>query len=225
MWEYKLTLGGANLLTEPLGFSNHVTPSGHFYTKTLTPAQTLSAGVTSLILIGPVRAAGELYYAGKAESIFSKGVADYAKMVEKIPVGITYNGTVFRSVNPNYIDSAWTIGAHNIEASYRYSSIGRGALYTSTSEAAMLAEMKHYGIDMATRSVINKEVSISNILDLTNPTVRDQLGIKLGQITSDDYFLTHALGDFARSRYNGILAPSAREAGTSNLILFDRGLP
>jgi len=32
--------------------------------------------------------------------------------------------------------------------------------------------------------------------------------------------MTQALGDFASTRYNGILAPSARLEGASNLLLF-----
>lgn len=89
----------------------------------------------------------------------------------------------------------------------------------------MVAEMQHYGIDMATRTVVSKPVSVGNILDLTNPAVRSQLGISLEQITGNDYFYTQAIGDFARTRYNGILAPSARQAGTSNLILFQEVKP
>ena len=137
-----------------------------------------------------------------------------------IPAGITYEGTVFRSVNPNYASSSWNVTAQNIASDHRYSSVGRGAVYASTSESALLAEMQHYGIDMATRSVLKRQVSVGNILDLTSPAVRQQLGVLLEQINGDSYFTTHALGDFARGRYNGILAPSARKAGTSNLILF-----
>ncbi|MFY7695923.1 MAG: RES family NAD+ phosphorylase [Cyanobium sp.] len=37
----------------------------------------------------------------------------------------------------------------------------------------------------------------------------------------DDYFLTHSIGDSARSRYDGMLVPSARESGTSHLVLFE----
>jgi RES domain-containing protein len=142
-----------------------------------------------------------------------------------IPEGITYDGTVFRAVNPKYTDSAWDITASNIASNHRYSGIGRGALYTSTSESAMLAEMQRYGIDMSMRAVVSQPVSVGNILDLTNPAVRSQLGISLEQITGNDYFYTQAIGDFSRTRYSGILAPSARQAGTSNLILFQELKP
>ncbi len=78
---------------------------------------------------------------------------------------------------------------------------------------------------MSTRSVVCQSVSVPNVLDLTNPVVRSQLGITLEQITGDDNFLTQSLGDFARGRYSGILALSARQAGTSNLILFQELKP
>lgn len=138
-----------------------------------------------------------------------------------LPAGVNYSGTVSRAVNPKYASSAWDVTAQNIASNHRYTSVGRGGLYTSTSQDAMLAEMRHYGIDMSSRSVLSRQVNVGNILDLTNPAVRRQLGVSLEQISGDSYHWTHALGDFAQGRYNGILAPSARQAGTSNLILFD----
>jgi RES domain-containing protein len=54
----------------------------------------------------------------------------------------------------------------------------------------------------------------------TDSKVRSQLGIDLKDLTGNDYTTTHAIGDFARTRYSGMLVPSAREPGLVNLILF-----
>ncbi len=153
-----------------------------------------------------------------------------------IPTGVTFEGTIHRATNPKYADDAWRIHAGNISANHRYSSPGRGALYSGTSPDAVLGELKHYNVSSDNVVFLEKQVSIDNILDLTNPTVRKQLDIDLEDLTrntqdsfdlsktvgntNNDYFFTHSLGDFSQSRYNGVLTPSAREPGTSHLILF-----
>jgi RES domain-containing protein len=80
--------------------------------------------------------------------------------------------------------------------------------------------MRHYGMSASDRVIIGTRIRAENILDLTNPDVRSQLGVRLEDLISDDYTMTHAIGDFARTRYRGLLAPSARAYGTSNLVLF-----
>jgi RES domain-containing protein len=109
-----------------------------------------------------------------------------------------------------------------IAAPHRYSGVGRGALYAGTSKEAVLGELSHYGVNPGDVSLVSKHIKVDNILDLTNPAVRRQLGVSLDELTGNDYSVTHALGDFARTRYSGMLVPSAREAGTSNLVLFSR---
>jgi RHS repeat-associated protein len=136
-----------------------------------------------------------------------------------LPAGVRFQGTVQRAVNPKYADGAWDIHAGNIAANHRYSGSGRGALYTGTSREAVLGELRHYGVDPDSVTWVTKSVQVDNVLDLTNPAVRDQLGITLKQITTNDYLYTQAIGDFARGRYSAILAPSARAPGTSNLVI------
>jgi RES domain-containing protein len=139
-----------------------------------------------------------------------------------LPKGITYEGTVYRAVKPKYAKGAWNIHAENIGAPHRYSDVGRGALYSGTSKEAVLGELKHYGVDPRDFALVSKKVKVGNILDLTNAKVRKQLGISLEDLKGDNYFLTQAIGDFARTRYSGILVPSAREDGASNLVLFSK---
>jgi RES domain-containing protein len=137
-----------------------------------------------------------------------------------LPKGRDFDDEVYRGVNPKYAAKAWDIHAGNIGANHRYSDVGRGALYTSTSKKAVIAELKHYGVDPSDVTFVKKQVKISNVLDLTDSKVRSQLGIDLKDLTGNDYTTTHAIGDFARTRYSGMLVPSAREPGLVNLILF-----
>ena len=136
-----------------------------------------------------------------------------------LPKGVLYDGAVHRAVPAKYADGAWDIHAGNIGASHRYSGPGRGALYTGASREAVLAELRHYGVDPDSVAWVSRNVSIDNVLDLTNANVRTQLGISLEQLTSNDYFITQALGDFARGRYSALLVPSARLPGASNLVI------
>ena len=139
---------------------------------------------------------------------------------EGLPKGRDFDDEVYRAVNPKYAAKAWDIHAGNIGASHRYSDVGRGALYTSTSKKAVIAELKHYGIDPSDVTFVKKHVKVSNVLDLSDSKVRNQLGINLKDLTGNYYTMTHAIGDFARTRYSGMLVPSAREPGLVNLILF-----
>jgi len=140
----------------------------------------------------------------------------------KVPVGIRYEGQVYRFVDPENVSAGWDIHAGNIAASHRYSDVGRGGLYAATSLEGMTGEMTHYGRTLRNATTLGTRISVENVLNLTDPAVRNQLGVTLGQLTGSDYTMTHALGDFARTRYNGILVPSATAPGQTNLVLFGR---
>jgi filamentous hemagglutinin len=100
--------------------------------------------------------------------------------------------------------------------------MGRGGLYAATSLEGMTGEMSHYGRTLRNAATIGTRISVENVLNLTDPAVRNQLGVTLEQLTGSDYTMTHALGDFSRTRYNGILVPSATAPGETNLVLFGR---
>lgn len=140
-----------------------------------------------------------------------------------LPEGIRFEGSVHRAVNPKYASGAWDIHAGNIAASHRYSDVGRGALYAGTSKKAVLGELAHYDVDPAAVAWVSREVAMDNVLDLTSSAVRQKLGVSLSDLTSDNYFMTHAIGEFARTRYSGMLVPSTRKAGTSHLVVFPKG--
>jgi RES domain-containing protein/uncharacterized Zn-binding protein involved in type VI secretion len=139
------------------------------------------------------------------------------------PKGIQYSGTVYRLEDPTRVSTTFDVHAGNIAADHRYSGNGFGAVYGGTSPQTALAEVEHYGLS-AGRVSASKEVSLNNVLDLTNPATRNELNVTLGQITGDSYSTTHQLGTLARTNgYDGILAPSARNPGGTNLVIFPRG--
>ena len=84
-----------------------------------------------------------------------------------------------------------------------------------------MAEISHWEVDSSKVELVSKKVSLNNELDLKDPKVRTQLGVDISDITGDSYDVTHKLGDWAIDNgYDGILAPSARNATGSNLISF-----
>jgi len=139
-----------------------------------------------------------------------------------LPAGTTFESKVYRAVNPKYIDSAFGFHApSNLGFNARYTGVGRGGIYSGTSKEAVLGELAHYGVAPSKVAWVSKNISVDNVLDLTNSSVRKQLGITLDQITGDSYKYTQGLGDLLRSRgYNGVLFPSARASGTSNFVEF-----
>ncbi len=65
------------------------------------------------------------------------------------------------------------------------------------------------------------DVKIDNLLDVSNPSVRKQLGVTLDDIVGNSYDVTHKIGEFAKANgYSGVVTPSARADGGLNVILF-----
>ena len=140
-----------------------------------------------------------------------------------LPPGKPFDGTVYRLEDPARTGTTFDAHAGNIAADHRYSGPGKGAVYGSTSRETALAEVEHYGVADG-RVSVSKDVSLKNVLDLTDPATRRQLGVTLEQINGNSYAVTQKIGDLARtSGYDGILAPSARNVGGSNLVIFPGG--
>lgn len=60
------------------------------------------------------------------------------------------------------------------------------------------------------------------VLDLTDPSVRDAVGVSEAQLTSNDYRHCRRVADLVWSqpdRYGGILAPSAAKQGEQTLAV------
>jgi RES domain-containing protein len=132
---------------------------------------------------------------------------------------------VYRLEDQARVDTTFDAHAGNIASTHRYSGPGVGSVYGATSPETAFAELDYYG-QTAGHVSVSQDVALDNVLDLPDPVVRQQLNVSVEQITGDSYLYTHQLGDFARGNgYNGILAPSARRAGGSNLVIFPKAKP
>lgn len=142
-----------------------------------------------------------------------------------IPAGVTYEGPLYRAVpaGGDPLDISYSVNANG-----RYTARGQGGLYFASNARTVEAEFVNNGSSLVGRDLnVFEDSSPSNLLDLTDPSVRAELGVSLEDLTrtggtpSWRYEVTQPLGAFAESRgYNGILAPSAQADGGANLILF-----
>jgi hypothetical protein len=144
-----------------------------------------------------------------------------------LPSGAAFDGTLYRAVGAGY--DPLQIHAGNIANSHRYTGPGQGGLYFATGEHVVEAEFVKNGGSLAgTQMHAFPNTSVSNLLDVSNATVRDSLGITLQDLTRTGgtqawrYEVTQPLGSWAQQNgYKGIIAPSAQANGGVNLIIFD----
>lgn len=139
--------------------------------------------------------------------------------------GVTYEGPLYRAVpaGGDPLDISYSVRANG-----RYTAPGQGGLYFASNAGTVEAEFVNNGSSLAGRELnVFHNSSINNLLDLTDPAVRGDLGVSLEDLTRTGgtpawrYEVTQPLGKFAESQgYNGILAPSAQADGGVNLILF-----
>jgi RES domain-containing protein len=107
----------------------------------------------------------------------------------------------------------------------RWNPPGTDALYVSVECETALAEADHQ-IAMqpvrprAKRTIHRLEITLSNVLDLTDADLLDWLGIDSDALAALDFEACQKVGGAAaRLGHDGILVPSARHAGT-NLVVF-----
>lgn len=139
--------------------------------------------------------------------------------------GATFEGRLYRSVGPDksgMLGDPLDIHAGNIATSHRYTQPGTGGLYFSTGEKIVNAELNTWGVASKGRVMHAFDVKIDNLLDVSNPSTRRQLGVTLEDIIGDSYDVTHKIGEFAKTNgFSGIIAPSARADGGLNIIIFN----
>ena len=158
--------------------------------------------------------------------------------LKKNPEGVTYEGPLYRNVGTlpdgtpvNPLEISDFTNTQN----YRYTQNGQNGLYFASSQHVMEGEMGAYGsnpyADNRTTYCYDN-VSLTNMLDLTDPNTREQLGVRLDELISSDYknykttapsqATTHIMGNFAaKNGYTGLIVPSARADGGVNIVIFD----
>ena len=188
--------------------ANNVKKSGPDYTATF-PRDNVNTDWRTQERVNAQRNAG----AGKGNESGNKSGSK--------PIGATYEGTIYRSVDSRY--DPLEMSQYTINSNHRYTESGVPGLHFSSGEKTVKAELGNYDVfDFSNRTMYSYDVRLTNMLDVSNPSVRSQLGISLESIVGEGYDVTHAIGRYAYSNgYNGIIAPSARADGGINIILFN----
>jgi len=153
----------------------------------------------------------------------------------KKPNGKDYTGKLYKSVSKtgenSYGAKPDIISEYSIEEAWgRYDLKGESAMYYSETFDGNQAEMSHYGnwADYSTYEFSN--VTIQNVLDLTDFEVRKQLSVVLDYLTRTSpekittYEFTNVLGTWARNNgYKGLIVPGARGSKDyKNVIIFSQ---
>ncbi|MFC4314274.1 RES domain-containing protein [Steroidobacter flavus] len=143
-----------------------------------------------------------------------------------LPEATTLDSDLYRSVKVGH-DPVF-IHPKTVEANHRYSGPGQSGIYFSTEAHVAEAEVTHNGGSLVGREThLFPDQSVPELLDLTNPAVRESLGVDLkdllrtGGTRAWRYEVTHKVGIWAQQNgYRGIIAYSAQVNGGKNLVLF-----
>lgn len=104
------------------------------------------------------------------------------------------------------------------------------AIYASCERETALAEAEYYLAaypvrPKAKRVLYTIRVSLKNVLDLTAPGLLDRLGITPAILQGHDHSPCRMIGNAANwLGHDGILVPSARRAGGTNLVIYQQDL-
>ncbi|HEY0155896.1 MAG TPA: RES family NAD+ phosphorylase [Thermoanaerobaculia bacterium] len=135
-----------------------------------------------------------------------------------------WSGTVYRHM----------FGSHPAARSNttggRWNDVGVEAIYTSCERETALAEAEYY-INMqplrpkAKRTLYTIRVSLKNVIDLTAAGVLAQLGITDSFLGAPDHSPCRTIGGAVNwLGHDGLLVPSARRPGGTNLVIYQQDL-
>ena len=101
-----------------------------------------------------------------------------------------------------------------------------GALYLGESLEAVRAEVARRRAPKAPMVLGVFEVTLNRVCDLTNPEIRNRLGLQADNLVKDDWSLTQEVAIVVREAgFEGILAPSAAGPYVNLIVFSDRLLP
>ena len=152
---------------------------------------------------------------------------------------VSWQGHAYRVVGPRYLSPADIIsGIGAMKGGGRWNPVGlfRTVYASLTPEAATaeaLAHNRHYGIpdyQQLPRVLVSLEVSLAQVLDLTDAHVRRRVKTSLVRMMAEDWraaqdagqeALTQAIGRAAfEAGYEGMLVPSRSVRSAVNIALF-----
>jgi RES domain-containing protein len=135
-----------------------------------------------------------------------------------------WSGTVYRHMFGSYPP------ARSNTAGARWNDTNLGAIYTSCERETALAEAEYY-IAMqplrprAKRTLYTIHVSLKNVIDLAAPGLLDRVGITPGVLSGADHIPCRTVGGAVNwLGHDGLLVPSARRSGGTNLVIFRQDL-
>lgn len=139
------------------------------------------------------------------------------------------DGRGFRHVSPGHegVDEEALAGSRRVGGRFNPSS-EFGAIYLSLEAETALAELerraKRSGVEvdqLFPRVLLILEFGLQNVLDLTDPEIRDWWGLTPGDLVSDDHRPCQEVGRAARrAGYEAVLFPSAASQEGRNLAVF-----
>jgi hypothetical protein len=143
------------------------------------------------------------------------------------PTGTTFKGTIYRAVANDH--DPLIIHPGNVQASHRYTAPGQGALYFATGKHVVEAGFVGNCSTLAgTQMHAFQNQAVTNLLDLSNPAVRNSIGVKLDDLTRIGgtkawrYEVTQHLRQWVQKNdYDEIIASSTQADGRVNIILFN----
>lgn len=135
-----------------------------------------------------------------------------------------WSGTVYRHMFGSYPPTRTnTHGA-------RWNDAGLEAIYTSCEPETALAEAEYY-ISLqplrprARRTLYTIRVSLKNVVDLTDPHLLLLLGITDAILSGPDHAPCRKIGGAVNwLGHDGLLVPSARRRGGTNLVIYQQDL-
>lgn len=162
-------------------------------------------------------------------------LAEHLKSLKTNPDGKTYSGKLYKSISKtseiNHGAKPNVISQYSIEESWgRYDKPGESGMYYSKTFDGNKTEMSHYGDWNSYSTYEYSNITIDNMLDLTDDGVLRQLGTVFEKLvlTMNEkkvaYEFTNVVGTWARERgYKGLIVPGAR--GTKNydnIVIFEQ---
>lgn len=144
----------------------------------------------------------------------------------------TYTAAAYRHMAPKYADRPLS-GEGARQLGGRWNPPGIATLYVGTDRATAIAELGRLARrggrapeDFLPRVMVQYDLSLSAVLDLRDPGLRDRVGLSLDAIRSDDLSPCQAVGEAARyAGREAILAPSATGDGDVLAIYLDKLAP
>ena len=141
-----------------------------------------------------------------------------------------FRGVVYRATHPDYEDLDRTI-EFSKQYPGRFNPPGTGAVYVALERATAVAELKRraerLGRSMksfAPRALLTLDVTLREVLDLTDASVRAEWDVTLDDLRTEyEYLRCHEVAHVARrDGYEAIRFPSATGEGENLAIFYDQ---